>query len=257
MRFPRWRVGLICRSMRNFLAGVISAGAIVGSATRQPFLMGVRESYIPMAPNTAIAFLVLGTGLSAIATDQIRQVETQKNQHGPGSGFVGESARRRWAARDGRSGGASGGPRLHPQAGGVLGGHELRRGFLVHAHTCGETGVGAPGQDGALHANCLSRGESRACNPGLEQASDQPGGVEPCRGRGHGHRGDWLGLCFGLSVQPRCSTALRQRGDPDGAQYGGRVRADRKGLSQMRRTGADGFTSGRNDSNRVATHVLR
>ena len=24
MRFPRWRVGLICSSMRNFLAGVIS-----------------------------------------------------------------------------------------------------------------------------------------------------------------------------------------------------------------------------------------
>ena len=23
MRFPRWRVGLICSSMRNFLAGVI------------------------------------------------------------------------------------------------------------------------------------------------------------------------------------------------------------------------------------------
>ena len=29
------------------------------------------------------------------------------------------------------------------------------------------------------------------------------------------------------------------------------------GLSQMRRTGADGFTSGRNGSKRVATHVLR
>ena len=29
------------------------------------------------------------------------------------------------------------------------------------------------------------------------------------------------------------------------------------GLSQMRRTGADSFTSGRNGSKRVATHVLR
>jgi len=45
----------------------IGAGAIVGSATRQPFLMGVRESYIPMAPNTAIGFLVLGMGLFAVA----------------------------------------------------------------------------------------------------------------------------------------------------------------------------------------------
>ena len=30
-----------------------------------------------------------------------------------------------------------------------------------------------------------------------------------------------------------------------------------RGLSQMRRTGADSFTSGRNGSKRVATHVLR
>ena len=30
-----------------------------------------------------------------------------------------------------------------------------------------------------------------------------------------------------------------------------------KGFSQMRRTGADSFTSGRNGSKRVATHVLR
>jgi hypothetical protein len=75
----------------------ISAGAIVGSATRQPFLMSVRESYIPMAPNTAIGFFVLGTGLFVIATDQIRLIATEKNQHGPGSGIVGEPARRRWA----------------------------------------------------------------------------------------------------------------------------------------------------------------
>ena len=75
----------------------IGAGAIVGSATRQPFLMGVRESYIPMAPNTAIGFLVLGTGLFAVAADQIRLVETPRNQHGPGSGIVGESDRLRWA----------------------------------------------------------------------------------------------------------------------------------------------------------------
>jgi len=29
--------------------------------------MGVRESYIPMTPNTAIGFLVLGRGLFAVA----------------------------------------------------------------------------------------------------------------------------------------------------------------------------------------------
>ncbi len=73
----------------------IGAGAIVGTATRQPFLMGVRESYIPMAPNTAIGFLVLGTGLFVIAADQIRLIETPQHQRGFGSGILGETNRRR------------------------------------------------------------------------------------------------------------------------------------------------------------------
>jgi len=75
----------------------IGAAAIVGSAMRQPFLMGVRESYIPMAPNTAIGFLVLGTGLFAVAADELRLVETPRNQRGPGSDIGGEPDRRRWA----------------------------------------------------------------------------------------------------------------------------------------------------------------
>jgi len=75
----------------------IGAAAIVGSVTRQSFLMGVRESYIPMAPNTAIGFLVLGTGLFAVAAEQIRQVETPRNQHGSASGIVNGSGRLRWA----------------------------------------------------------------------------------------------------------------------------------------------------------------
>ena len=29
VRFPRWRVGLICSSMRNFLAGVIPGRAVL------------------------------------------------------------------------------------------------------------------------------------------------------------------------------------------------------------------------------------
>jgi two-component system, NtrC family, sensor kinase len=74
----------------------IGAGAIVGSATRQPFLMGVRESYIPMAPNTAIGFLVLGAGLFAVAADQIRLIEITRNHQGPRSGHVDGSDRRRW-----------------------------------------------------------------------------------------------------------------------------------------------------------------
>jgi len=64
---------------------------------RQPFLMGVRASYIPMAPNTAIGFLVLGAGLFAVAGDELRQAETSRAQRDPGSGRDGVSNRRRWA----------------------------------------------------------------------------------------------------------------------------------------------------------------
>jgi hypothetical protein len=38
VRFPRWRVGLICSSMRNFLAGVIPSFAIRMIASRFPSL---------------------------------------------------------------------------------------------------------------------------------------------------------------------------------------------------------------------------
>ena len=59
--------------------------------------MGLRESYIPMAPNTAIGFLVLGTGLVAVAAGQPWQIDTEQNEHGAGSSIVGEQAPRRWA----------------------------------------------------------------------------------------------------------------------------------------------------------------
>ena len=57
----------------------IGAAAIVGSVTRQPFLMGIRQSYIPMAPNTAIGFLALGAGLFVVATDQSRLIEPRRS----------------------------------------------------------------------------------------------------------------------------------------------------------------------------------
>ncbi len=41
--------------------------ALVGWATRQPVLMGLRKSYIPMAPNTALGFLAMAASLGAIA----------------------------------------------------------------------------------------------------------------------------------------------------------------------------------------------
>ena len=41
--------------------------ALAGWATRQPVLLGLREYYIPMAPNTALGFLTLGVSLGAVA----------------------------------------------------------------------------------------------------------------------------------------------------------------------------------------------
>jgi len=44
---------------------IVGTAALVGWATKQPVLLGLRSSYIPMAPNTALAFVVLGLGLMA------------------------------------------------------------------------------------------------------------------------------------------------------------------------------------------------
>jgi two-component system NtrC family sensor kinase len=45
----------------------VGAAALVGWAAKQPVLLGLRSSYIPMAPNTALAFVVMGLGLMAVA----------------------------------------------------------------------------------------------------------------------------------------------------------------------------------------------
>ena len=42
------------------------ASALVGWAVNRPVLLGLRPSYVPMAPNTALAFVVLGLGLLAL-----------------------------------------------------------------------------------------------------------------------------------------------------------------------------------------------
>ncbi len=67
----------------------IGAAALVGWATKQPLLLGLRANYIPMAPNTALAFLILGAGLFAIASGQARGPESL----GPTAG------RKRWGGR--------------------------------------------------------------------------------------------------------------------------------------------------------------
>jgi signal transduction histidine kinase len=45
---------------------VAGVAALAGWATGHPVLLGLRASYIPMAPNTALAFLVLGSGLFVV-----------------------------------------------------------------------------------------------------------------------------------------------------------------------------------------------
>jgi signal transduction histidine kinase len=49
------------------VVALLGAAALVGWATRQPALLGLSARYIPMAPNTALAFVVLGAGLFAAA----------------------------------------------------------------------------------------------------------------------------------------------------------------------------------------------
>ena len=47
---------------------VAGVAALVGWATEQSVLLGLRANYIPMAPNTALAFIVLGLGLFIVVS---------------------------------------------------------------------------------------------------------------------------------------------------------------------------------------------
>jgi two-component system, NtrC family, sensor kinase len=47
---------------------LVGVAAVAGWTTGQAALVSFRASYIPMAPNTALAFIVLGVGLFAVAT---------------------------------------------------------------------------------------------------------------------------------------------------------------------------------------------
>jgi signal transduction histidine kinase len=46
----------------------VGLAALVGWWTGNPVLLGLRVQYIPMAPNTALAFIALGTALAAVAS---------------------------------------------------------------------------------------------------------------------------------------------------------------------------------------------
>jgi hypothetical protein len=56
------------------LCGLIAAGlgvvAIVGWLMGWRILSGIRADYIPMAPNTALSFIVLGISLCALVTER-------------------------------------------------------------------------------------------------------------------------------------------------------------------------------------------
>jgi two-component system, NtrC family, sensor kinase len=58
-----WRMTQTCGALVA-LAGV---AALAGWMTGEPVLLGLRPSYIPMAPNTALAFIVLGGALFVLA----------------------------------------------------------------------------------------------------------------------------------------------------------------------------------------------
>jgi len=50
------------------LVAVAGVAALAGWATGQSVLLGLRANYIPMAPNTALAFIVLGLGLFVVVS---------------------------------------------------------------------------------------------------------------------------------------------------------------------------------------------
>ncbi len=64
------------------VCAAIGLAALAGWALRNQFLMGVRESYIPMAPNTALSFVVLGLCLIALASEMGTPRESGKESDG-------------------------------------------------------------------------------------------------------------------------------------------------------------------------------
>src|SRR4051812_17802281 len=74
---PRWNVDTseaVPPNFRRISQACALATATVGITTllgwmaRLPALRGVRASYIPMAPNTAFAFIIMGAGLWGIGS---------------------------------------------------------------------------------------------------------------------------------------------------------------------------------------------
>lgn len=78
-------------------SAIIGSAALAGTAIGQPFLMGVRASYVPMAPNTAIGFVVMGLVLCLLAADDRVQPGIRKRGHSHARNLAARRGWRRWA----------------------------------------------------------------------------------------------------------------------------------------------------------------
>ncbi len=153
------------------------AAALVGWATKQPILLGLRSSYIPMAPNTALAFVVMGLVLLAVA----------------GGG--------RWARRLAVAGASVVVLIATLKLFEVCTGIEIEVDWWFYRATSVRFAPGRGGQDVALRGLRLRRGGHRPGDAGRPDPSSMGGPP------GRGLRADrWLdgpGLRPGLPVQPQ------------------------------------------------------
>lgn len=62
------RISQVC----GLLVMLVSGAALIGWFSGSVILKGIRSGYIPMAPNTALVFLLLGASLTIVATGSIR-----------------------------------------------------------------------------------------------------------------------------------------------------------------------------------------
>src|SRR6266404_4961665 len=74
MKFSAWlldryrRISQACGA----LVMLIGAGVLIGWFTNSPILKGIRSAYIPMAPNTALVFLLFGGCLMIIGGKSLK-----------------------------------------------------------------------------------------------------------------------------------------------------------------------------------------
>ena len=148
------------------LVAVAGVAALAGWATGQPVLLGLRASYIPMAPNTALAFIVLGLGLFAVV---------ERLARGP------------WICR---SGCRPGRPGRRPEVDRVRHGCRIRRGPNGSSVSeAGQLGLAPDRQDVAPHRGRVRRGQRRGRGARLADRD----------GKSLGHAAGVCGLVTGMT----------------------------------------------------------